>query len=93
MTDNLPPKLTAFAQLLDAQPEPARQAFHYCLALLMVEAGKATLVETRPGDAGRICVFESSAGERFSLVRPEMSEEREAQILERLREILGEEGL
>ena len=50
---NLPPDLTAFAQLLDAQPEPARQAFHYCLALLMVEAGVARLVETRPGEAGR----------------------------------------
>ena len=54
MTDELSPDLTAFAQLLDAQPELARQAFHYCLALLMVEAGKATLIETRPGDAGRI---------------------------------------
>jgi hypothetical protein len=91
MTD-LPPDLTAFAQLLDAQPEPVRAAFHYCLALMMVEAGKARLIETRPGEAGRICVFESSAGERFSLVRPGMSEEQEAEVRERLRGILGEEG-
>jgi hypothetical protein len=48
----------------------------------MVEAGKARLVETRPGQAGTICVFESSTGERFpagplwgSLARPSMREE------------------
>ncbi len=50
MTNDLPPDLSAFAQLLDAQPEPVRSAFHYCLALLMVEAGKARLIETRPGE-------------------------------------------
>jgi hypothetical protein len=47
-----------------------RGAFNYCLALMMVEAGKAKLIETRPGEAGTICVFESAAGERFSLARP-----------------------
>jgi hypothetical protein len=34
---------------------------------MMVEAGKARLIETRPGEAGTICVFESSAGEVFPL--------------------------
>ena len=47
MTD-LPPDLAAFASLLDAQPEPARAAFAYCLALAMVLDGKGRLVETRP---------------------------------------------
>ena len=61
------------------QPEPARGAFNYCLALMMVEAGKAKLIETRPGEAGTICVFESSAGDVFSLARPAMSAEREAE--------------
>jgi hypothetical protein len=89
----LPPALAAFAQLLDAQPEPARAAFNYCLALMMVEAGVATLIETRPGEAGTICVFESSAGEVFSLARPAMSAEREAEVVEVLREILDEEQL
>jgi hypothetical protein len=65
----LPPELAAFASLLDAQPAPARDAFRYCLALAMVEAGKARLVETVPGENGPVCVFESSAGERF---RPEI---------------------
>jgi hypothetical protein len=39
---DLPLEFAAFASLLDAQPEPVRAAFHYCLALVMVEAkGKA----------------------------------------------------
>jgi hypothetical protein len=29
---------------------------------MMVEAGKARLVETVPGENGPVCVFESSAG-------------------------------
>ncbi len=43
MTD-LPPELSALASLVDAQPAPVREAFRYCLALAMVEAGKARLV-------------------------------------------------
>jgi hypothetical protein len=87
---NLPPDLAAFAQLLDAQPEPAcpgttgpgmRAAFNYCLALMMAEAGVATLIETRPGETGTICVFEPSAGEVFSLARPAPSAEREAEVV------------
>jgi hypothetical protein len=32
---DLPPELAAFASLLDAQPAPVREAFRYCLALLI----------------------------------------------------------
>jgi hypothetical protein len=54
---DIPTSLATFAALLDAQPEPVRQAFNYCLALMMVEAGKARLIETLPGEAGQVCVF------------------------------------
>jgi hypothetical protein len=37
--------------------------------------------------------FEVAAGERFSLARPAMTEEMEAEMKEMLREILEEEGL
>jgi hypothetical protein len=46
---DIPTSLASFSALLDAQPEPVRQAFNYCLALMMVEAGKARLIETFPG--------------------------------------------
>jgi hypothetical protein len=35
----LPPELAAFAPVVDAQPEPVRAAFQYCLALAMVGSG------------------------------------------------------
>jgi hypothetical protein len=43
MTDLLP-ELSALASLVDAQPAPVREAFRYCLAMAMVEVGKARLV-------------------------------------------------
>jgi hypothetical protein len=63
------------------------------MAMMMVEVGKAQLIETTPGEGGTICTFESSAGECFSVARPAMSEEVEAWLMERVREILGEEGM
>jgi hypothetical protein len=59
----------------------------------MVEAGKARLVETVPGENGPVCVFETVASERFSLAKPPMTEEQEAKVKEMLREILEEESL
>jgi hypothetical protein len=64
LTTDLPPELAAFASLLDAQPAPVREAFNYCLAPLMVEAGKARLVGQEPGEAGAVCTFETVAGEQ-----------------------------
>ena len=91
MTD-LPPELAAFASLLDAQPEPARAAFAYCLALAMVLDGKARLVETRPGDASPVCVFETVAGDTFSVAKPRLTKEQEAGLIDTIRDILEEEG-
>ncbi len=54
----------------------------------MVEAGKARLIETVPGENGPVCVFESSVGERFNLPKPPMTAEQEATVKETLREIL-----
>jgi hypothetical protein len=93
MMTNLPPELAAFAYLLDGQPAPVRDAFHYCLGLLMVEAGRMRLVETVPGENGGICVFETIVGDKFSVTRPAMSVEQEAALIDVLREVLKEEGL
>jgi hypothetical protein len=69
MTD-LPPKLAAFAYLFDAQPAPARDAFNYCLALMMVEAGKARLV--RDSSRREWCECTCLRRRRFSLPKPVM---------------------
>ncbi len=64
--------------------------FHYCLAMAMVEAGKARLVGQEPGETGAVCTFETATGEQISLARPAMTEEMEAEVREMLREILEE---
>ena len=87
----LPSEFEAFASLLDAQPQPAREAFHYCLCLMMVEAGKMRLIDTVPGESGPICTFATAAGEGFSVTKPQLSEAEEAVLIERLRSILDEE--
>jgi hypothetical protein len=92
MTTDLAPELSALASLVDAQPAPVRAVFRYCLALAMVEAGKACLVAAEPGEAGAVCTFETVAGKRFTLARSAMSAEVEAEVKEMLREILEEEG-
>ena len=92
MTD-LPPELEGFAFLLDAQPLPVREIFHYCLCLMMVETGKMRLVETVPGETSPICIFESIAGEAFSVSRPPLSQEEEAEVIAMLHEILKDEGV
>lgn len=88
-----PPELAALAALLDAQPGPVQQAFQYCLAMLLVEGGKARLVATIPSEAGLLCTFETVAGDVFTLPRPPMSEEDEEMMMQTIREILVEEGI
>lgn len=51
------------------------------------------LVETLPGDTASISVFESAAGERFSVTRPNLSVEEESAVIDALREILKDEGI
>ncbi len=51
------------------------------------------LVKTVSGETSDICAFESIAGETFSVVRPAMSPEQEAEMMVLLREILDDEGI
>ena len=85
---NLPPKLQAFASLLDAQPPDVQRAFQFQIAAAMHEAGKFQLLNVAEVD-GRWHYTFSGAGEVFSVVRPEMDKEMERKV----REILVEEGL
>ena len=91
-TTTLPPKLQAFASLLDAQPPEAQEAFQFLLATAMHEAGKFELLNVAEVD-GRWHYTFSGAGEVFSVVRPEMSKETERRVRGMVREILVEEGL
>jgi hypothetical protein len=51
------------------------------------------LVESVPGEDASISVFESSAGEQYSVERPQMSPEEESAVIDVLLEILKDKGL
>jgi len=59
----------------------------------MLQVGKMRLVKTVQGEVTPICIFETTAGDNFSIPRPQMSQEEESQVVTALREILKEEGL
>ena len=46
MDSKLPPEFEALTALVDQQPPEVREAFHFCLAVTMGEAGKAKLPNT-----------------------------------------------
>ena len=91
--NSLPPEFEMLSVLIDGQAPPIREAFHYCLCLMMVETGKMKLIGTIPGDSSQLCLFETITGEQFSIPKPPVSNEEEREIMEVLRDILREEGL
>ena len=96
MTD-LPPELQQFATFLDAQPAHVRANFRYCLALLMVQAGKAEMIETIAGASDTVCIFKTVAktvaGDVFTIPKPAISPKNEAILINRLRMMLDAEWL
>ena len=79
--------------IIDSQPQPVRETFEYCSAMMLVDVGRMQLVEKFPGDDGTICVFEKLAGDKIAVKRPIMSEEKEAEILEAMEKIFRDAGL
>jgi len=88
---DLPPELQQFASFLDAQPGPVQVAFQYCLALSMVEYGQAEHIKTGPSENGAMVTFKTTAGDVFTVIKPQITPEQEAAIIEQLRDILDEE--
>ncbi len=86
----LPPDLAVLAGLVDARPPEMREVFHYAVVMLLVEDGKATIVERRTIDARECIYIRTSAGELFSMVKPDVGEEALAHLRELAREALCE---
>jgi hypothetical protein len=59
----------------------------------MVEAGVMRLVEEIPGEGGVVCGFETVTRHKFSVVKPALSRDQEAALIEVLSEILEDEGV
>ncbi len=70
---DLPPQFAALSQIIDAQPPEMQELFQYALAMLLVEDGKASIVERRTID-GREWIYILTTGhELFGVVEPEVA--------------------
>ena len=89
----LPPEFQQFTAWLNTQPAGLQATFQYCLALTMVHAGHARLLQTIPGESGPLCTFETTAGDIFTLPKPPITTAQEAALLDQLQNILDDEDL
>lgn len=85
--NKLPPEFSSFTHLID-QFDPLQLILPYYLCLLMVEHGKMQLSGVSLGKNEIICTFETTVGDKLIVVKPPISKEVEADVLEELRGIL-----
>ncbi len=65
MSTNLPPDLAMFSRMVEGHPPDVRELFHYALVMLLVEDGKASIVERSMID-GREWIYLLTAGKNCS---------------------------
>lgn len=87
----LPPEFEMLSRIADAQEPNALELFQYALAMLMVEEGKAEIVERRMVNMREQVTLKTTTGQTFSLLTPDVIEELLAQMIEMAREVLDEE--
>ncbi len=88
---DLPPEFEVLSRLVDAQEPNARELFQYALALLMVKDGKAEITEERTVSMREQLTLRTVAGDTFTLLKPDISDELLAQMQDMVREIMDEE--
>jgi hypothetical protein len=88
---DLPPELERLADLLSEQPPEVRDLFRYALALAMIDDEKAWVTSSRVEGDREYLTIQTIAGEVFEILRPEISEEVEAQLMEQVRAIIADE--
>ena len=90
-TNGIPPELEMFSRLVAGQPPDVRELFQYALTMLMVEDGKAEIVEQHTIDAREHLTLRTVAGDSFTIVKPFVNEELLAEMRTMAREILDED--
>jgi hypothetical protein len=87
MSSKLPSELALVAQLIDAQPPDVQELFQYALVMLMVQDGKAEIIEHKTTDREYLTV-RTIAGELFSLAKPDVGEDQLKGIEQMVQEVL-----
>ena len=92
MHSDLPFDLEMLARIIDGQPSDVRELFHYALAMLLIEDGKADIVAQSTTDARQWLTIRTVAGELFSIAKPNVSDARLIELQEMARQVLNGGG-
>ena len=88
---NLPPEFEILSRIADAQEPNVRELFQYALTMLLVEDGKAKILQQHAVGMREHLELRTNAGVAFTIVKPDISAELLVQMQEMVREILDEE--
>ncbi len=90
--NELPPELALLARAIQDQPPEVQNLFPYALVMLLVENGRAEVLEQSPSKEGEHLTVRIASGEEFSIVRPNSIDLRQLQdLLTLVRHVLEEE--
>src|SRR2546423_12067304 len=88
----LPPDLEAVGKLIDLQPPDVRELFQYALAMVMVEKGKARILERQATDDGEVYTLSTVDGQMISIPKPKVRDEYIERLMQAVREIIAKDG-
>src|SRR5437660_6463044 len=88
---NLLPDLLAIGTLIDLQPADVRELFQYALAMVMVETGKAHILERHATDVGEVYTHSTADGQMISIPKPRVRDEYIERLMEAVRENIAED--
>jgi hypothetical protein len=88
MDSPFPSKYEMFGRILDGQSPQMRELIQYAITILAVEDGTAELIGRHVIDAREHHTFRTTAGETFTLVKPDVSSEELERVREMAREVL-----
>ena len=93
METNLPPDFEMLFRIIDGQLPQVRELFQYALVMLMVENGKARMTERHvTDDAREHFTYRTNAGDVFTIIKPDVSDELLAKMTKIAREILRDDA-
>ena len=91
MEDHLPPEFEHLRELT-ASPANQRAVWRYAVTLLLIDTGMARFVAMHQDGETLHFVVETNGGDRFSVIRPPMSEELEQALLEQVRRMISDDA-
>jgi hypothetical protein len=87
----LPLEVGAIRQLAETQPDVNRELYYWALAMVMVERGKANLVEQQTADGQTQYTFASPEGEVVQMMKPAVSDAVIDEMMTAVRTLVEEE--